>query len=131
MTRPAVGRIREHATFRALARPAGRATRGPVRVSFVPPGTTRPAPFPQVAYAISRQHGSAVVRNRLRRRLRSAVREIAAVTPPGNYLLRPTPQASDLGFSELRHLVGGAVMAAAAAGRPADPIGGPVRDDRR
>src|SRR6185437_1053051 len=97
MTRPAVGRIHERSTFRALAKPAGRATRGPVRASFVPPPPDRNLQVPAVAYAISRQHGSAVVRNRLRRRLRAAARLAAPVTPAGSYLLRPVPGAADLG----------------------------------
>ncbi|HVX20816.1 MAG TPA: ribonuclease P protein component [Acidimicrobiales bacterium] len=115
MTRPAVGRIRERSTFRALSRPVGRAGRGPVRASFVPPADGRPATFPQVGYAISRQHGSAVVRNRLRRRLRAAVRQAAPVTPAGSYLLRPVPGTAELGFPELTRAVEQALLAAASA----------------
>ena len=40
-------------------------------------------PFPQVGYAVSRRCGSAVVRNRLRRRARAVVRDEAAASCPG------------------------------------------------
>ncbi|MGA1345933.1 MAG: ribonuclease P protein component [Ilumatobacteraceae bacterium] len=44
---------------------------------------------PRVAFAIGRAHGPAVVRNRLRRRLRAAFRELAAagLVPAGTYLV--------------------------------------------
>jgi ribonuclease P protein component len=60
----------------------------------------------RVAYAIPRPVGSAVVRNRLRRRLRAIFVEIdrsARALPAGDYLVRVRPGASDLSFDELRH----------------------------
>jgi len=120
MTRP-VGRIRDRSTFRALSRPEGRATRGPVRVTFVPPPPDRPTAFVQVGYAISRHHGSAVIRNRLRRRLRAAVREASGSgdIPAGAYLVRPAPGAADVAFGDLADLVSAALAAAGAAGTQA------------
>jgi ribonuclease P protein component len=107
---PVVGRIRKKATFRALARPDGRARRGPVSVDFC--WMSEAPQLPVVAYAIGRRHGGAVVRNRLRRRLRAAVRAAAGDFVPGSYLLRTAPSASALGFDELRRSVGAAARAA-------------------
>jgi ribonuclease P protein component len=52
-----------------------------------------------VAYAIGRTVGSAVVRNRLRRRLRVAVR--ALPFPPGYYLIGARPAAAERSFEDL------------------------------
>lgn len=111
---PVVGRIHRQATFRALTRPDGRAQRGPVTVAFsfrAPEG----ASVPVVGYAIGRRHGGAVVRNRLRRRLREAARVSGADLPPGAYLVRPAPAAAGLGFDELCRTVRAAALAAAGA----------------
>ena len=67
-----IWRVRDRATFRALAR--GRRRRsGILEVTTAVVGArTEP---PRVAYAIGRNVGNAVVRNRTRRRLRAAVRD--------------------------------------------------------
>lgn len=66
--------------------------------------TFRPAAIPstppRVAYAVSRAVGPAVVRNRVRRRLRAAVRELAPA--PGDYLVSASPSAAGASFSQLR-----------------------------
>lgn len=112
---PAVGKIQDRATFRALRRPAGRAKHGPVRVGFVPvaPGTSRL--FPQVGYAIGRRCGNAVTRNRLRRRLRAAVADLAPELPTGAYLVTCEPDATALGYGDLAEALGRAMRAAATA----------------
>jgi ribonuclease P protein component len=112
VTSDPVGRIRQRSTFVALRRPAGRAVAGPLRVSWVPP---QPADaFSLVGYAIGRRCGTAVRRNRLRRRLRAAVRQ--AQIAPGRYLVTAEPAASDLGFGELSSTVRSAMRSAAARG---------------
>ena len=52
--------------------------------------------FPQVAYAIGRSCGGAVVRNSLRRRAREVVRSAAPTLPRGTYLVRLEPAAAEL-----------------------------------
>ena len=113
---PVVGRIRRSDTFRALARPQGRGASGPVTVVFSR-RTSEPAAFPLVGYAVGRRHGGAVARNRLRRRLRAAVRDTAAALPPGAYLVRATTSATSLGADELRRAVAVAARTAAGARR--------------
>jgi len=55
----------------------------------------------RVAYAIPRRTGGAVVRNRLRRRLRAAVDEVADDMAPGAYLISPDAAAINMDFKEL------------------------------
>jgi ribonuclease P protein component len=94
-----VGSIRSRRTFEALKRSTCRGRSGPLAVSFVEqPAWSRP----EVAYAINRQIGSAVVRNRLRRRLRAIVSEQAASLPVGAYVVRTGPGGTSLGYDELR-----------------------------
>jgi ribonuclease P protein component len=107
-----VGRIRRRATFRTLSRPDGRAQSGGVSVVFINDGPEATA-MPVVGYAIGRGHGGAVERNRLKRRLRAAVRASQADLPVGAYLFRARPGAVDLGFAELCRAVRAAALAAA------------------
>ena len=85
--------------FRALAR--GRRARSgalEVRAARLGPETEPP----RVSYAVSRPVGNAVVRNRVRRRLREAVREQHALLLPGwGYLIRPTAAAAVATYGEL------------------------------
>lgn len=64
----------------------------------------------RVAYAIPRTVGPAVVRNRIRRRLRAIVVDLdrrPQGVPIGDYLVRVSPGAADLSYDELQqHLMG-------------------------
>jgi ribonuclease P protein component len=53
-----------------------------------------------VAFAIGRAVGTAVTRNRLRRRLRALLASRASL-PPGLYLFGASPSASELSSDEL------------------------------
>ncbi|HEX7165690.1 MAG TPA: ribonuclease P protein component [Acidimicrobiales bacterium] len=109
-------RIRDRATFEAMRRAGTRARRGPITVVRLP--VEDDSLPPRVAYAIGRKTGGAVVRNRLRRRLRAIAAELAgdAVTPlPGGaYLLVGGLEAANLPFAELRAAVADAVSAVVA-----------------
>lgn len=93
-----IWRIDRRATFRALR--AGRRGRsGPLTVSWVAGDPTEP---PRVAYTIGKRVGPAVVRNRVRRRLRTCVRDAAPRLLPGAYLIGVSPDAAHLSYEELR-----------------------------
>ena len=96
-TRRLIWRVRDRATFAALAQARPRRA-GPVRVRSVP---HRPGP-PAVAYAVGRHAGSAVLRNRLRRRLREAVRERAELLQNDTaYLVGADAAAAAMSFDTL------------------------------
>lgn len=57
---------------------------------------------PRVAFSVGRSVGDAVTRNRVRRRLRAAVREHAPHLVPGTaYLVRAAPPAAETPYAEL------------------------------
>jgi len=101
-----IGPVRSSRTFGALHRTSCRGRSGPVSVGFVSrPEWTRS----EVAYALNRKVGGAVVRNRLRRRMRAILVEQAAGLPVGAYLVRSGPEGADLDFDELRMAMSRAV----------------------
>jgi ribonuclease P protein component len=100
-------RIRDRATFEALRRTGTRARRGPVTVTYAPGAE----PEPRVAYAIGRRVGTAVVRNRVRRRLRAAIGTLEELVP-GAYLVAAGPEAAGQTYEELREEVAEATTAA-------------------
>ena len=114
-----VGRMKGRTSFRALARPDGRARRGPLSVAYKASGPDAPdtPPFPVVGYAVGRRNGSAVRRNRLRRRLRAATRLCAAQLAHGTYLVRAEPPAAEAPFDELCRALREAALAASGARR--------------
>ncbi len=78
-------RIRSRRTFSALRRTPARGRSGPVTVAFVEaaaPGTGLVA-----GYAVGCRVGTAVARNRLRRRLRASMAEQTPRLPEGAYLV--------------------------------------------
>ncbi|HEV7525543.1 MAG TPA: ribonuclease P protein component [Acidimicrobiia bacterium] len=92
-------RVRGQASFRALAR--GRRRRaGNLEVRTAVVGADIDPP--RVAFSVGRSVGDAVTRNRVRRRLRSALHEQASELEPGAaYLVRATPGAADSSYAEL------------------------------
>jgi ribonuclease P protein component len=60
------------------------------------------APRTRVAFAITRKVGSAVVRNRLRRRLRAVLTDMATTLPPGALLVSASVGAVERSPAELR-----------------------------
>lgn len=105
-----IGSVGDRATFEALARDGRRGRRGPVTVTYLPAGDGV-----RVAYAVGRRVGPAVVRNRVRRRLREAVRSLDRASgglPPGAYLVSVRPAAATLSYADLRADLAGAGAAA-------------------
>lgn len=73
---------------------------------------------PALAYAIPRSVGTAVARNRVRRRLRAAALELARAGrfPAGEYLVSAGPAAAQHSYAELRdHLAALAARVTAVA----------------
>jgi ribonuclease P protein component len=80
-------------------------------IAYLPPdGAERRA-----AFAVGRAVGPAVVRNRIRRRLRAILREedVAGRVPAGSYLVRADRDAAALGYQELRALLADVLRACA------------------
>lgn len=78
----------------ALSRNGRRAREGPLTVIHRAEDTA-----PRVAFAVGRKVGPAVVRNRLRRRLRALWR--ATEPQGGDYLIVAAPAAAGLTFAQL------------------------------
>lgn len=107
-----VGRITRRAAFAELQRSRARGASGPVRAAFAPVDDSDPGVFPQVAYAIGRNCGGAVVRNSLRRRAREVVRSEASHLPRGTYLVRLEPGVAALAPAAFREDVAAALRRA-------------------
>jgi ribonuclease P protein component len=109
---PAAARMRRRADFDAASRRGSRAGRSLVSGSLlVEPGSDRAA---LVGFVVSRAVGPAVVRNRVRRRLRHLARGYLRVLPGGSLLvLRASPRAATACQAELAadlNLVIGALL---------------------
>ncbi len=117
MSASTVGRITSRAAFAEVQRARARGASGPVRAVFSPVDESTPGLYPQVGYAIGRRCGSAVVRNRLRRRARAVVREHATSLPRGAFLVRLEPGAASLTPAEFRHDLSTALHRAGEAAR--------------
>jgi len=97
--RPSLGlidRVRERDAFIRLRRDGVRVRTDPLWCSFVLDPDLVP---PQVAFAIGRAVGSAVSRNRLRRRLRAVLS--TSDVPPGLYLIGARVPACEQTFADL------------------------------
>jgi ribonuclease P protein component len=94
-----IWRVRGQSSFQALARgPRRRAGNLEVRTAVLGPVTDPP----RVAFSVGRSVGDAVTRNRVRRRLRAALRDNAAELESGAaYLVRATPAARHDSYAEL------------------------------
>lgn len=111
-----VAPVRTRQEFDALSRSRARGRSGPIRVTRAPlldSSGDRVPGEPHVAYAVSTRVGSAVVRNRVRRRLRAVM---SSLDPddgltPGLYLVATRPEVVDLPWDELRHHVSTALRA--------------------
>jgi ribonuclease P protein component len=111
-----IGRIGDRATFDALRRDGRRARRDPVTVLFLPEAGAGVDGDVRVAYSVGRRVGTAVDRNRVRRRLRAAMREVSRDgdgLSSGAYLVLVRPEAGTTPYPELKRSLGEACAAAA------------------
>ena len=111
-----IGRISDRATFEALRRDGRRARRDPVTVLFLPEAGAGVGGDVRVAYSVGRRVGTAVDRNRVRRRLRAAVRDVSGDgdgLSSGAYLVLARPEAGTTPYAELKRSLGEACAAAA------------------
>ena len=94
-------RIRERDAFERLRRNGTRIHSTSLWCNFLSDPVTTPT---RTAFAISRAVGPAVVRNRLRRRLRAllSARQRTDPLPPGSLLIGARPGAVELTFDQLR-----------------------------
>jgi ribonuclease P protein component len=95
--------------------------RGPVTVTWAPGEPSEPT---RIAYTVGRKVGGAVVRNRVRRRLRAVASERASSLQPGAYLIGAGPEAAPMPYGELRAALCEALTAVA---QPPSP---PARERR-
>ena len=105
-----IRRLSRRDDFHALRHDGRWVRRGPLGVAFRP--SADPEDVVRVAYAIPRPVGPAVVRNRIRRRLRSIFVEVersSSGMPAGDYLVRVRPEASGATYDDLRRCLVDAV----------------------
>ena len=107
-------RLRRRAEFATAIGTGRRAGRGAVVVHLTLPshpdldqpthasGAANPAPPARVGFVVSKAVGGAVVRNRVKRRLRHLSRERLAALPAGTDLVvRALPAAADRSYTQL------------------------------
>ncbi|MBQ1074097.1 ribonuclease P protein component [Micromonospora sp. C31] len=128
----AAQRLRRSTDFAAAVRGGRRAGRGAVVVHLSQPttpdlatatspeparsnGTEQPSAPARAGFVVSKAVGNAVVRNRVRRRLRHLVRERLAALPAGSTLVvRALPAAADASYPRLGADLDAAIAAAKA-----------------
>ncbi|MFR9774487.1 ribonuclease P protein component [Micromonospora sp. MS34] len=127
----AAQRLRRSSDFAAAVRGGRRVGRGAVVVHLTlpqqngQPGTTMPEPARErgaetsapsrAGFVVSKAVGNAVVRNKVRRRLRHLVHERLAALPAGSTLVvRALPQAAEASYARLGADLDAAVAAARA-----------------
>ncbi|NLV55636.1 MAG: ribonuclease P protein component [Acidimicrobiales bacterium] len=109
--------MRDRATLLRVREAGRRGRSGPVTVRYLPvAGEDRCL----VAYAIGKRTGTAVVRNRIRRRLRPLVDELAltGTLPSGALLVSAAAPVAAAPFDDVRRHLGQAVARAVGADRP-------------
>ncbi len=115
-----IGRIRERHAFVRLGRHGTRIRRSALWCSWCPdPESTATS----VAFAINRAYGPAVIRNRLRRRLRSILRELDRIEPlpPILLLIGAQPSLREHTFDQLRQELGAMIEQIRSQQPPVEP----------
>lgn len=94
------GRVVSRRQFDEFAAPTGRGRSGPLRIVFAEHSDQGSC---DVAYAINRKVGNAVVRNRIRRRLRALMDSLSPTLKNGLYLIKCGNGTGQLSYDELQH----------------------------
>jgi ribonuclease P protein component len=117
-TRPQLWRVTDQTTFATLRSDGQRARVGGITLTWLPSAADDTAR--RAAFAVGRNLGGAVVRNRIRRRLRSALRTLldSDALPAGTYLVGGSPRLATMAWSTLLSDLRAAVQQAT-AGSPA------------
>jgi len=111
---PPAARLRRRAEFAATTRGGRRAGRGALVVHLAAAGTGTP----RFGFAVSRAVGNAVIRNKVRRRLRHLARERLDRFPAGTtVLVQALPAAAHRSFQELGRDLDAALAAASTVRR--------------
>jgi ribonuclease P protein component len=112
--RPQLWRITDRGTFQALRQQGRRARRGPLTVTWLPPEVASPPTPPRAGFAVGKAAGGAVLRNRVRRRLRAVLRQLATEgrLPAGSYLLGGSAALATMRWTELVELVAATIAEA-------------------
>lgn len=99
--------ISDRSVFDAIRTRGCHVRTGDLRIRYLPKVDGDRASVPQLAYSISRKVGNAVVRNRIRRRLRSLFGEVLAEQSEafGAAVVIVLPGAADLTYAELSEQV--------------------------
>lgn len=107
---PAAARLRRRQDFAEVVRRGRRTARGPLVFHLALPAEAGDASVARAGFVVGKTVGPAVVRNRVRRRLREVVRARLALLPAGARLVvRAQPGAADLSSAALAGLVDAAL----------------------
>lgn len=99
---PRGARLTESGAFRRAVRTGRRSGSRTVVVHWAPEGPEQPG-TPQIGFVVSKAVGNAVVRNRVKRRLRHLTRELLTERPGrGVLVVRALPAAADASYDSLR-----------------------------
>jgi ribonuclease P protein component len=123
---PAAHRMRRSADFERAVRSGARAGRNTLVVHLVT--RTDPGPGPAVGFVVSKGVGNAVVRNRVKRRLRALASDRLADLPrDADLVVRALAPAATVDYATLGHDLDGALRTAtrrrADRASPAAPTG--------
>ncbi|WP_250000572.1 ribonuclease P protein component [Actinoplanes sp. M2I2] len=114
----AAQRLRRSADFAAAIRGGRRVGRGTVVVHLLLEEPAQ-APAARAGFVVSKAVGNAVVRNKVRRRLRHLVRPLLGELPAGSTLVvRALPAAADASYATLGTDLSAALVAARKPRRP-------------
>lgn len=118
---PAAARMRHREVFQRTVRTGRRGTRPSMTVHIAADASVPAATGPQVGFVVSRKVGPAVVRNRVRRRLRHITRDrlavIADAVPGAAVVVRVAPRAASASGDQLARDFDAALADAVSRGR--------------